>query len=219
MTPELPILFLLWALGGRGKKGSPRHDFPKGKAVPVPVKTVPADYHGAAPGIWEPYEPLTPWVISRAQSLLHDPTFTERVEPDGSDGASGEVRFLRTTPSPGHTAVTAWRHRPGVVEPAPGASPGAPEVVPVVHVPATSPGASEAASAPPPGAPAVTVRTLRRGMRGADVARWQALLGLPADGDFGPRTEASTRAFQRARGLVDDGVVGPRTWSAVGVPS
>ena len=61
------------------------------------------------------------------------------------------------------------------------------------------------------------MRILQRGMRGDDVAMWQAFLlrsgedvGEP-DGAFGPRTLAATRAFQAAHGLSADGVVGPAT--------
>jgi len=34
----------------------------------------------------------------------------------------------------------------------------------------------------------------------------------PADGDFGPRTEAAVKAYQTQHSLHNDGVVGPRTW-------
>jgi peptidoglycan hydrolase-like protein with peptidoglycan-binding domain len=57
--------------------------------------------------------------------------------------------------------------------------------------------------------------TLRRGMKGAHVLELQKKLGLRADGDFGPVTEAAVRAFQRGKNLVPDGIVGPRTWAAL----
>lgn len=56
--------------------------------------------------------------------------------------------------------------------------------------------------------------TLRVGSSGADVQKWQMILGVKADGKFGPATDAATRAWQRAHGLTPDGVVGPQTWSA-----
>jgi len=39
----------------------------------------------------------------------------------------------------------------------------------------------------------------------------QAKLGVAADGDFGPGTEAALRKWQSANGLTPDGIAGPKT--------
>jgi putative chitinase len=53
--------------------------------------------------------------------------------------------------------------------------------------------------------------TLRRGSKGDAVKKMQAKLGLTADGDFGPGTEAALKKWQSANGLTADGVAGPKT--------
>jgi len=60
---------------------------------------------------------------------------------------------------------------------------------------------------------------IKIGNHGAEVERWQLFLigqGLldEADGDFGPMTQAATKAFQRNAGIDDDGVVGSGTLNA-----
>jgi peptidoglycan hydrolase-like protein with peptidoglycan-binding domain len=90
-------------------------------------------------------------------------------------------------------------------------------------------GALREATAPAPVAPPIPTApaapaaqpTLKLGSRGPAVAEAQRLLrqaGLkpgPADGDFGPRTQAAVQAFQHQQGLTADGIVGPKTWAAL----
>jgi cell wall-associated NlpC family hydrolase len=56
---------------------------------------------------------------------------------------------------------------------------------------------------------------LKKGSRGAAVAKVQRWLNQPADGIFGRGTKAAVKRFQRRRGLTPDGVVGPATWAAL----
>ena len=57
--------------------------------------------------------------------------------------------------------------------------------------------------------------TLREGMQGQDVKRLQTMLGISADGQFGPKTTAAVKAIQKLKGLVVDGIAGPATWAAL----
>lgn len=54
---------------------------------------------------------------------------------------------------------------------------------------------------------------LRMGEKGDAVRKLQQLLGIGADGDFGPGTKAAVVKFQKANGLYPDGVVGKNSWS------
>jgi Putative peptidoglycan binding domain/CHAP domain len=76
-------------------------------------------------------------------------------------------------------------------------------------------------SAAPAPTPAPGKRTLKQGMRGADVKEWQKFLQdmklLPAgnlDGVFGPKTADATKKWQRQLKIADDGIVGPGTRKA-----
>ena len=58
---------------------------------------------------------------------------------------------------------------------------------------------------------------LKRGDKSSDVNRAQSLLvnyglDIKIDGDFGMRTEAAARVFQRELSLYRDGVIGNKTW-------
>ena len=78
----------------------------------------------------------------------------------------------------------------------------APALIPPVEPPSEAGG--------PQGRP-----TIRRGMTGPLTRLVQAKVGVTVDGNFGSKTEAAVRAFQRAHALVPDGIVGPRTWRAL----
>lgn len=54
---------------------------------------------------------------------------------------------------------------------------------------------------------------LKIGSQGEGVKKLQQKLGLVADGNFGPKTEAAVKAWQSTNGLVSDGVVGNSTWT------
>jgi hypothetical protein len=72
-----------------------------------------------------------------------------------------------------------------------------------------------AAAAPPAPAKLSKPRLtswLRRGSSGPSVRYLQSVLGIKADGQFGPITDKAVRAFQAANGLKVDGIVGPITW-------
>jgi len=61
---------------------------------------------------------------------------------------------------------------------------------------------------------------LARGSSGAEVSALQqgltgfggAVLPGPIDGEFGPRTDASVRDYQKSRSIAVDGIVGNQTW-------
>ena len=64
-----------------------------------------------------------------------------------------------------------------------------------------------------------TFPTLRKGSKGEYVKTLQNLLNqhgasLKVDGDFGPKTDAAVRAYQKENGLTV-GVVGPQTWGSL----
>jgi len=65
--------------------------------------------------------------------------------------------------------------------------------------------------------------TVRKGSKGDAVVQMQTILyrlgydlgSYGIDGDYGKKTEAAVKAFQRDHGLAVDGVCGPMTWDAL----
>ncbi|MCL2082955.1 MAG: peptidoglycan-binding protein [Oscillospiraceae bacterium] len=83
-------------------------------------------------------------------------------------------------------------------------------------VPAAPPSTTKT-HASPLNAPAKIPVTIKRGSKGENVKLLQRELNkrgavLKVDGDFGPKTDAAVRAYQKKQGLVVDGVVGEKTW-------
>jgi N-acetylmuramoyl-L-alanine amidase len=58
-------------------------------------------------------------------------------------------------------------------------------------------------------------KLIKRGSKGKDVGRIQRAVGVTADEDFGPATEAAVKAYQKRKGLSADGIVGPATWNVM----
>lgn len=60
--------------------------------------------------------------------------------------------------------------------------------------------------------------TIKNGSEGKAVKVWQVIIGVTADGEFGPKTKTATIAFQKKAFPKDktqwDGIVGPKTWKA-----
>lgn len=124
-------------------------------------------------------------------------------------------------------AIRAWiaaglpsPDRAPTVDPAPAPAPApAPEPTPA---PVTPPNPAPAPTpAPDPVTEAISMLpTITKGANGQAVRNAQALMlahgqTVTVDGDFGPRTDRSVRAFQANRQLSVDGVVGPVTWAAL----
>ena len=56
--------------------------------------------------------------------------------------------------------------------------------------------------------------TIKKGSRGKAVKIWQVIIGVTADGIFGPKTAQKTADMQSKWGLEPDSIVGPKTWKA-----
>jgi len=81
--------------------------------------------------------------------------------------------------------------------------------------PAVTPRGSQASTTRRPQQLAPVQPMLRFGSVGPAVVRLQRLLGIVADGIFGPQTQRAVLRYQRNHGLQVDGIVGPQTWGAL----
>lgn len=59
--------------------------------------------------------------------------------------------------------------------------------------------------------------TLKIGSEGEEVKKLQAVLGLKADGKFGPGTQAALKSWQEKNGLDADGIAGQKTLEKMGI--
>ena len=60
---------------------------------------------------------------------------------------------------------------------------------------------------------------LRLGSKGKEVKDLQEFLGIPADGEFGAKTDVALKGWQSDNDLKPDGIVGPKTWDEMGLAS
>ena len=58
---------------------------------------------------------------------------------------------------------------------------------------------------------------LRRGDNNETVKKVQKVIGVEQVGNFGPKTEAAVKEWQKKNGLVADGIVGPATLAKMGI--
>jgi len=138
--------------------------------------------------MWRAYDPGRGWAAYTGSS-----PHTDHIHFSFSwDGAYGR---------------TSWWTGKALTTVSPG--PATPAKPPVAPTPAPAP----PAPAKPPTAPTSVYKVLMRGATGADVALVQKVIGVTADGAFGPRTEAALKAWQTRNGVRATGVLDLPTWS------
>jgi peptidoglycan hydrolase-like protein with peptidoglycan-binding domain len=160
---------------------------------PAPAST-PSDWVTASapaelpwPSAWEPDVPAGPAVVARANALL--PLLWGRGEGSRTtEQTAGRWTTYVATRMGDKRGVVVFRPR-------------------IATAPAATPVSTTAKVS--------TLRTLRKGSVGTDVAILQRRLGIAADGNFGPLTDQAVRNWQAAHSLTTDGIVGPQTWASL----
>ncbi len=131
---------------------------------------------------------------------------------DRGEAVRNVQKYLRVTESGNfdrmtETAVRAWQSSVGLVPTG------------VIDVPSWSQMSAASFGADPPGTVTlgeVTIQpypTIKLGSKGETVAKWQRMIGVKADGNFGPLTDDATKKWQGDHGLKADGVVGIASWA------
>jgi murein DD-endopeptidase MepM/ murein hydrolase activator NlpD len=86
--------------------------------------------------------------------------------------------------------------------------------IPTVAVPKEAPVVKEKVATAP--APVKAKPVLKVGSKGTLVKVVQKKIGVPADGAFGPKTQAALKAYQTKHGITATGVVDAATWAKLG---
>ena len=172
------------------------------------VTTVDAGPAPAAPGPTDkPTTPSSVYAVLVQGSSGADVALAQKVIGVEADGQFGPLTLA---------ALKTWQGRNGV--PATGKLDAATwaKMVALGKVPARG-AAQPAAAVKPPVHPLAkyATTTLKRGSTGAAVVALQKALKVTADGQFGPQTDASVRAFQNRKKLTANGIVATSTWKAL----
>ena len=181
----------------------------KAAKVPAPwPQVVPAGLPPFPSGAWQPANPVTSAMVSRAFQLLpqlwSSGQGTFKTEQTGGRWVTYMAAPTRAQDGSTKNGVVAYTTSQPQQSNSPIAvTPG--RALPTGTVPATFTDNAKQ-----------THPTLRQGSTGPSVIWVQQQLHVSADGKFGPGTKAAVVAFQAQHGLTADGVVGPQTWAALG---